>query len=267
MQRQADLLVDVAAQMRSEVFEAGDVCKILQAQVWKKLHGNLSRGVLIAQERETHRLATHPFRVPRNRRNRPLRHFLFREDLQNLAFGKKRVVQRKFDRTGVPFRQKRTRNTRRAAAGQREFLPDRQVRRARDDCLLGYPFYIGRGGRKQAHAYKIEQIKLANSCQRDSLRSARMASEAQTHGFARTPFRLARNGRFDKILGYLQTLQKQNDMRLFTMRIFENGREDFLATYKAARSLQMVDVQVFLFALLADERQAQLLTDRQMLVR
>src|SRR5690348_958866 len=71
---------------------------------------------------------------------------IFCQCLQHLAFGEKTVLQRQFHGLRMPFRQNGRGHARGAAARQHQFLTDRKVRHTRENCLLGKPSDVRRGG-------------------------------------------------------------------------------------------------------------------------
>ena len=138
------------------------------------------------------------------------------------------IVQGDFDGLRMAFRQKRPSDARGAAARQRQFLAHRKLGHAGDDDFFGGALDVGRGGRQQAQAHEIEKVELPDDGDGDALRCARMGGETESHAFAGNPF-ILRGNRAQHICGQVQPVEKNRDVRLFAVRIFEDGEQDFFA--------------------------------------
>src|ERR1700756_5488268 len=77
------------------------------------------------------------------------------ENFQDLSFGEAGIIEGDFENLCVTGGDQGSRNTRGAAAGEGDSLPQRQLRKARDDVLLGVELEFSRSRGRQRILYEV----------------------------------------------------------------------------------------------------------------
>ena len=127
----------------------------------------------------------------------------------------------------MPFLENSASDTRRAAAGEREFFPDGKMREALEKKFLGYAANFRGRRRKQTNLHKIKQKKLAEQGQGYAMGRSRMAREAQTHAFIFFPRRM-RSNRAEERRGKIEAFEQNANVAFGEAGVCEGGDEDFL---------------------------------------
>ena len=223
------------SQMWRELFESCNILQVGCAQMREKRENDRHGSMRIAQECDPDIILAGPFGVLSDGRNDSFGHFGFGENLENLALGEKSIVEGEFQRLGMAFGEKRARNARGPASGQRQLLADRNTRNARHDHLLCYALDVGRCRGQKAQTHQVEQIQLAHQRERDAAGRSRMAGQAQTHAFAGSPLWLS-GDRIEHLRGKVQPIEQRGDVGFFAVRVFENGQKHFFAEFRGAET-------------------------------
>src|SRR5258705_9661485 len=93
--------------------------------------------------------------------------FIAPENFQDLGFGEAGIVESYFEDLCVTGSDQGSRNTRWAAAGEGDSLSERQLRKARDDVLLGVEFEFSRSGRRQRKLDEVHEVEVAQKAKAD----------------------------------------------------------------------------------------------------
>ena len=146
------------------------------------------------------------------------------EDAQELGFGEIGVVEGDLKNRRVAFSQERSRQAARTAARQHDSLSKRNLRKARDEQILGLASQFGVNGREQAHLHQIKKVEFTQEAHADQARHARVDRKGALHAVAFQKG-LATREFFEELTGELFAFEEQADMALVESRIVEKRQE------------------------------------------
>ena len=101
---------------------------------------------------------TRPFAMARDCRQNRSRKIFTGKHLQDLRFGKERIVEDHVDELLIPFREERAGYARRPAPRQSESLAEWKLRKPRDQLVLSIALQLRRRAWKESELYEIHQV-------------------------------------------------------------------------------------------------------------
>src|ERR1700741_267431 len=180
--------------MRCQGFVPRDFLEVAKGEVWHNSQYYGDWRVNVSRQSQPDIVLARPFYVLRNGHDHALGHIRIREYLQYLAFCKKSIAERQFDRLRMTLRQNGPGNPRWSPSRQCQFLSHRKMRDARENNSLGRAPNIRRRRREQGHMHQIEEAQLSQECERDAPRSVWVARKPKSPWLARGPFPCIGNG-------------------------------------------------------------------------
>ncbi len=125
-----------------------------------------------------------PLAVIRNGKDDGLGQIIAPENFQDLGFREAGIVESDFENLRVTGGDQGAGNTRGAAAGEGNSLPQRQLWEARDDVFLGVALEFGGSAGRQRKLYEVHQVEVAQQAKADEARGSGMENQGALHGVA-----------------------------------------------------------------------------------
>jgi len=166
-----------------------------------------------------------PFAVIGDGENDDLGQFVVPQDFQNLRFGEAGIVESDFENLCVARGDQGSGDARGAAAGKSNSLPQRQLRQARDDVLLGVALEFGGSRRRQRILNEVHQVEVAQKAQANHARGTGMKNQGALHGVAFQEC-FSPGDIFDNLRRQIFSREQQAEERIVERGIFEKGEKN-----------------------------------------